>query len=167
MARYVQRSGSDVAKAHDRHPPAPPKGNQRNLVHGAHSATPPGLDEARAQVYAWLGDRAPVVDAADDAVLELTARALARYRVLDNYVAEHGFVNRRGQISSPAQHLEKVQRNLADLLDRLGMTPRSRARLGLDLARTIDVASAMSEPDPVRRAELLRQAGLGGAGSHE
>jgi hypothetical protein len=35
-----------------------------------------------------------------------------------------------------------------------------RARLGLDLARGIDLASAMSEPDDERRAELLRQAGV-------
>jgi hypothetical protein len=47
-----------------------------------------------------------------------------------------------------------------DLAESLGMTPRSRARLGLDLSRTVDLATAMSEPDDERRAELLREAGL-------
>ncbi|MGH2993753.1 MAG: hypothetical protein ACRDL1_09475 [Solirubrobacterales bacterium] len=40
------------------------------------------------------------------------------------------------------------------------MNPRDRAAHGLDLARRIDLASAMSEPDPDRRAELLREAGV-------
>jgi hypothetical protein len=42
------------------------------------------------------------------------------------------------------------------------MNPASRLKMGLDLARGIDLASAMSEPDPERRAELLRQAGIEG-----
>ncbi len=47
-----------------------------------------------------------------------------------------------------------------DQLDALGMTPRSRAKLGLDLARAADLATAMSEPDPVKRERLLREAGV-------
>jgi hypothetical protein len=45
-------------------------------------------------------------------------------------------------------------------LERLAMTVPSHMRSGLDAARTIDLASAMSEPDDERRAELLREAGL-------
>jgi phage FluMu gp28-like protein len=56
--------------------------------------------------------------------------------------------------------LSKCSRNLAELLDRLGMSPRSRAALGVDLARTVDLATAMSEKDPDMRRELLREAGL-------
>ena len=48
----------------------------------------------------------------------------------------------------------------SDYLDALGMTPQSRAKLGLDLARTTDLATAMSEPNDDRRAELLREAGI-------
>ena len=40
------------------------------------------------------------------------------------------------------------------------MTVPSHMRSGLDAARTIDLATAMSEPDDERRAELLREAGL-------
>ena len=40
------------------------------------------------------------------------------------------------------------------------MTVPSHMRSGFDAARTIDLASAMSEPDDERRAELLREAGL-------
>ena len=53
-----------------------------------------------------------------------------------------------------------MRREAADYLDALGMTPKSRAKLGLDLQRTVDLASAMSEPDAERRAELLREAGI-------
>jgi hypothetical protein len=42
----------------------------------------------------------------------------------------------------------------------LGMTPASRAKLGLNLAKTVDLATALSHPDPERRAELMREAGL-------
>jgi len=40
------------------------------------------------------------------------------------------------------------------------MTPKSRAKLGLALARTVDLSTAMSEPDDERRAELLAEAGI-------
>ena len=42
------------------------------------------------------------------------------------------------------------------------MTPAARARLGLDLARTVDAATAMSHPDPVERERLMAEAGLTG-----
>jgi hypothetical protein len=48
-------------------------------------------------------------------------------------------------------------------LDRLAMTVGAHMRAGADLARTIDVATAMSEPDPERCERLLREAGLGDA----
>jgi hypothetical protein len=56
--------------------------------------------------------------------------------------------------------LERASKTLMQALDSLGMTPRSRAALGLDIARGIDLAQAMSEPDPEKRRELLRRAGL-------
>jgi phage terminase small subunit len=43
----------------------------------------------------------------------------------------------------------------------LGMTPQARAKLGVNLARTADLAQAMSNPDPVKRAQQLRELGLG------
>lgn len=55
---------------------------------------------------------------------------------------------------------ERLMRRAFDMLDALGMTPRSRAKLGLDMARAADLATAMSEEDPQRRAELLREAGV-------
>jgi hypothetical protein len=45
-------------------------------------------------------------------------------------------------------------------LDALGIGPAARARLGVDVARIADLATAMSEPDPERRRVLLREAGL-------
>ena len=40
------------------------------------------------------------------------------------------------------------------------MSPRARAALGVDLARTVDLSTAMSEPDPDRRARLEAEAGV-------
>jgi hypothetical protein len=76
----------------------------------------------------------------------------------------HGVLDRRGRERSAARWERRLRGEALRYLDALGMTPKSRARLGLDLARTADLATAMSEPDPQRRAELLRQAGLGPAG---
>ena len=66
-----------------------------------------------------------------------------------------------GGIPRPAVEFERRLRAEArDHAAELGLTPRSRAALGLDLARSIDLATAMSEPDPAVRASLLRRAGL-------
>lgn len=49
----------------------------------------------------------------------------------------------------PVVELEgRLRREAADYLDALGMTPRSRAKLGLDVARGFDLAQALAElPD--------------------
>ena len=58
------------------------------------------------------------------------------------------------------RYLEQATRTADRLLTVLGMNPRSRAALGLDLARATDLATAMSEPDPDRRAALMSEAGV-------
>ena len=54
-----------------------------------------------------------------------------------------------------------MRREASDYLDALGMTPRSRAKLGLDLVRAApDMATIMSEPDPERKRALAAEAGV-------
>lgn len=106
-------------------------------------------------------DAAGQVPAADYAALEVAARALKRYRHLCGWLDLHGRIDEDTGDVKPAARLElDAERRLTSALDALGMTPQSRARLGVNLARTVDLATAMSEPDPALRRSLLRQAGV-------
>lgn len=92
--------------------------------------------------------------------MEVAARELARIRNVDDWLAQRGVLDRRGHVRPAAGYLEKATRTLDRLLNSLGMNPRSRAVLGLDLARQQDMATAMSEPDPEKRRSMLRDAGV-------
>jgi hypothetical protein len=74
----------------------------------------------------------------------------------------HGIQDRCGKIRSAARWESKLTAQAVGMMDKLGMSPTSRAKLGLNLARTTSLAEATSEPNPQRRTELLRQAGVGG-----
>ena len=94
-----------------------------------------------------LGEAAPVrepdgsVPPADMAAIEQAARALKRYRHLAAWCDLHGRLDGgTGKVKPAAEYELKAERSLAVALDSLGMTPTSRARLGLDLARTTDLA---------------------------
>lgn len=76
------------------------------------------------------------------------------------YLSNYGHTDSRGRFRPEVDALGKATTRLLGALERLGMTPAGRARLGLDLARTADLATAMSEPDPERRAALMAEAGI-------
>ena len=128
-------------------PPAP-KGNTRTLKHGARSAALIANveDEVRAVLDA-LADAAPVRDADgalpthDLIAVETAARALRRHRSVSGWCDENGRLDpETGEVRSAADYELRTERALTASLDALGMTPTARARLGLDLARTADLA---------------------------
>ncbi len=90
----------------------------------------------------------------DEAAIELLARQLAKIRYGYEWLEEHGWFD-EGELRPLVSELAKFERQLMEGLDRMGMTAAGRARLGLDLARTTDLATAMSEPNPERRRDLL------------
>ena len=148
--------------------PAAPAGNLRTLRHGgrATASTLPVAETAE-EIRQALTDSAPVRDqagelpAADEATVELAARALCRVRRVEAWCEQFGYLDEKtGDVKPAVRYLEQATRTADRLLGELGMNPRSRAALGLDLARTVDLATAMSEPDPARRAELMREAGV-------
>ncbi len=150
--------------------PAPPApvGNRQTFRHGgtATAATLP-VSEAVREISDALARSAPVRDvegalpAADEATVELAARALCRVRRVEAWCEQFGYLDEKtGDVKPAVRYLEQATRTADRLLGELGMNPRSRAALGLDLARTVDLATAMSEPDPARRAELMREAGV-------
>lgn len=122
-------------------------GEQLNKRHGLLSTHPPALlGETRQEIFDALAEAAPVrssdgsLPAADAALVELAARSLARVREADEWVMEHGALDRKGKPRPAIAHLEKATRNAAELLDRLGLGPRARAALGVDLQRGFDLA---------------------------
>ncbi len=146
------------------------RGNRNSVKHGAHAK--PSAAAVRAQedaIYASLAASAPVrqgnaLPAADEAAVRLCARTLARLESVSAWLDAHGPLDRRGRPRSASLWERRLTATAAKQLASLGMSPSSRARLGVDVAR-IDLASALSEPDEQRRAVLLREAGLeAGAG---
>jgi hypothetical protein len=49
----------------------------------------------------------------------------------------------------------KLRREAAEYLDALGMTPKSRARLGVDLVRARDLAQEWSNSEPAAEADVI------------
>lgn len=145
--RARQRQLANLNRGSTPRSPAPP-GNRRALRHGAYSDRL--LRDVGSEVRELLdalAEAAPVrnpdgsLPTADEAAVEVAARALKRYRGLSDWLDLHGRLTDNGDVK-PAAELElRAERELAAALDRLGMSPTSRARLGVDLARTRDLAA--------------------------
>jgi len=117
-------------------------------------------------IYEEQAEAAPVRAANGDlpvydrALVRLLAQALCRLEDVTPWLDKHGAFDRRGKPRSALRWEARLRREVAGYLDAMGMTPKARARLGVDLARTADLASAMSEPDPERRKRLMAEAGV-------
>jgi Phage terminase, small subunit len=146
-------------------------GLQRARSHGAYTQLAADrVSERERAIIAALSSDAPLRDGADElpahdgAIVTLLAQCLCRLEDVSANLRDFGLFVQRGKRKGhvrPAVELEaKLRREAAGYLDSLGMTPKARAALGVDLARTVDLATAMSEPDPERRGELMRRAGL-------
>lgn len=144
------------------------KGNRLGVTHGAFAKVIESRVEDRVKVViAALAEDAPLraadggLPVEDLAIVRLLAECLCRTEDVSGYLRDHGILDPKTKELRRAVDREGTLRaEAASYLDALGMTPRARARLGLDLARTVDLATAMSETDPVKRAELLRQPGV-------
>jgi hypothetical protein len=117
-------------------------GNRHRVTHGAYARVAADrLDRKAREVFDALAADAPLredgeLPAADGAAVRLAADVLCRLDDLSGWLRDHGWLDAGGQ---PREGLLDLERRLraeaADHLDALGCTPRSRARLGLDVAR--------------------------------
>lgn len=134
------------------HPPAPaPAGNDRARRHGGYAAVArERIEERVGELLDALAADAPLRDpegelpAPDAAIVTLLATALCRLESVEGYLNAHGYLTDDGGVRPAADLAARLRREAADYLDALGMTPRSRARLGLDLGRGLDLAQAMA-----------------------
>ncbi|MEJ7785506.1 MAG: hypothetical protein WKF96_11935 [Solirubrobacteraceae bacterium] len=128
-------------------------GNQHRRTHGAYAAVAVDrLDVKAREVFDALAADAPLRDggelpAADGAAVRLAAEVLCRLDSVGDYLARRGIEDAAGALREGVLDLERrLRAEAADHLDSLGMTPRSRARLGLDVARAgVDLAALWAE----------------------
>ena len=68
--------------------------------------------------------------------IRLLAPTLAQVEAASAHVAQHGLVRQDGQAQPILKHLGTITNTAARLCDRLGLTPMSRAALGLAVSQT-------------------------------
>lgn len=132
---------------------AGPPGNRRALAHGGYAAVSPLERDRKAQkIFEALAADAPMRDgagglpAADTAVVSLFARCLVQLERVEADMADHGWKDRESGDPRPVVELARRLRGEAlDYAEALGMTPRSRAKLGLDLTRTLTAGEALDD----------------------
>jgi len=144
LSRDPDKRSRQLANLRSAPPPAPP-GNRRTVTHGGYAEVARArLDAKTREVFEALAADVPLRDAAgelpryDAAQVALLAKCLCRLEDVESYVAEFGWRDQKtGEPRTGLVELEgRLRREAADYMDALGMTPRSRAKLGLDLARS-------------------------------
>jgi len=161
-SRDPQRRARQLANLRRGGTPAP-KGNRFHVVHGAYAAVARDrLDAKVRDVFDALATDAPLrgrdgeLPAADGAAVRLAAEVLCRLDSLGEYLALHGIIDGDGELRGAVDIESRLRREAADHLDSLGMTPRSRARLGLDVTRAaaFDLAGHWAEePETIDATE--------------
>lgn len=98
----------------------------------------------------------PASSPSDDPTVALVAMVLARIESANAWLDEHGLMDTKGTPRPILRVLSTWENTAARLLDRLGLTPTSRASLGLNIARAHEagIADLIEEGRKVReRAE--------------
>lgn len=133
--------------------PAAPEGNRRRVSHGAYAVIAHDRIDAKVrEVFDALAEDAPMraadggLPAADAAMVRLTAEVMCRLDDVTGYLAARGWLDEKGEPRTTILDLEaRLRREAADHLDALGCSPRSRAKLGVDLVKTVDIAAEMAK----------------------
>jgi len=113
-----------------------------------------------ADIVSAIAERTPAAGPAVDPLIELVALQVWRLRRAVADLAAHGLVRDGGRPAPILGHVEATERRLAENLEKLALTPKSAADLGLTLLRTRALDVALLSPDEqAELARLLRRAG--------
>lgn len=150
--------------------PAEP-GNRRAVKHGLYATLArERLDDKRREIFDALAEDAPLrerdggLPAADAMIVELLAESICRRVGLREYLDTQAEAA-KSKPPRPDTNLLDLERRLrkeaAGYADQLGLTPRSRTRIGLDLVHAAqhDLSTALGEPDPIKRRQMLIEMG--------
>lgn len=108
-------------------------GNRRALRHGVYSER--DLEPRAVALRSDLAELVPGGTAADEAAVTLLGWQLARIEQANTYLAEKGIMDAKGRPRPILKMLSTWENSASRLCDQLGLTPTSRARLGVDLTR--------------------------------
>lgn len=141
-----------------------PNGNRFRVSHGAYAKVVRERGDAKVrEIFDALAEDAPLraadgeLPAADGVAVRLLAECLCRLDSVSAYLTDHGLLNEDGQLRPAIEVERRLRLEAADHADSLGLSPRSRARLGFDLARAqhFDLAQRWAdEDDDVIEAEV-------------
>jgi hypothetical protein len=146
--------------------------NDNARTHGGYARVAGDRMERKvAEVFDALAEDMPLKDhgglGADAALVRVAAECLCRLEDVGAYLTAYGLVDSKTDaLRTHVIDLEgKLRRELADYLDALGCSPRSRVKLGADVVHaTLDAATLLSaareEPDPDLRRSMLAAGGL-------
>lgn len=112
------------------------------MTHGAYARVAPERVSAKVREVAdALAQDAPVraddggLPAADAVAVRQLAETLCRLEDIDAYLIRRGWEDESGKPRPVLEYEGRLRGHVLDLLRELGMTPRARAALGLDLVR--------------------------------
>jgi hypothetical protein len=116
------------------HPEQARPGNGLAVTHGGTAVL--RLSRRSSEIADGLREIVPTYSEADEPTIRLLALVLARIETVNDWLSEHGvFRTSRGDPQPILRSLSTWENTASRLADRLGLTPTSRAALGLDLAR--------------------------------
>lgn len=109
-------------------------GNANSVSHGGNAML--RLAPRSQEIAEELRGIVPAYSVADEPSIRLLALVLARIETVNEWLADRGvFRTKRGDPQPILKVLSTWENTASRLCDRLGLTPTSRAALGLDLAR--------------------------------
>ncbi len=129
------------------------QGNDASLVHGAKAGADlvQATESALVEIEAAVGD-GPGSEPRFALARASAARALARVRLLEEYLDRVGILDSKGRPRPSTKLLEQAHAGFLKHLEAFGMTPASAARLGLDLTRAKSASIAVQLADARRSA---------------
>jgi hypothetical protein len=119
----------------------PPVGPGRPATHGAYASVAVDRLDAKARtIFDALALDAPLRDrgslpAADTVAVRLLADTLCRLDSIGEYLSAHGWQDEAGNPRSVLEIEARLRSQALEQLRELGMTPKARAALGLDVVR--------------------------------
>lgn len=138
-------------------------GGGRPATHGAYAVVArERLEQREADVFDALAVDAPLrnadgsLPAADAVAVRLLAECLARLDTIAAHLRDHGILDSEGNVKPVVEVEGRLRREAADHAEALGMTPRARAKIGMDLIRA-EVAAQGAEVDREARERLDRR----------
>lgn len=138
-------------------------GGGRPTTHGAYAVVARDrLEQRAAEVFEALAADAPLrnadgsLPAADSVAVRLLAECLCRLDTIAAHLRDHGILDAEGNVKPVVEVEGRLRREAADHAEALGMTPRARAKIGMDLIRA-EVAAQGASEDREARERLDRR----------